>query len=109
MGHAQGPNVPHGTLSDYIWGLIWSVILTAIAFGVVMTGSFDKITTIVILLVSAVTQIFVQLFYFLHMKRTPDQSWNIITGLFTIVQVLILFVGTLWVMYHLYINMQIGY
>ena len=69
MGHAQGPNIPHGTLSDYIWGLIWSVILTAIAFGVVMTGSFDKITTIVILLVSAVTQNFCTIVLFLTYEK----------------------------------------
>ena len=109
MAHSNGPSIPHGTMSDYVWGLIWSIALTAISFSIVMTGIFDKTTTIVILLISAVVQIFAQLVFFLHMKRTPDQSWNILTGVFTVIQVLILIIGTLWVMYHLHINMQIGY
>ncbi|MGB1361165.1 MAG: cytochrome o ubiquinol oxidase subunit IV [Alphaproteobacteria bacterium] len=109
MASNHGPAVPHGTFSEYVKGLIFSIILTVISFGVVMTGTFDKATTIVILLTSAVIQLFAQIVYFLHMKRTPDQSWNIVSGFFTVIQVAILVLGTMWIMYHLHFNMQIGH
>jgi len=40
----------HGSVKEYVWGLIWSVILTAIPFGLVMSGALDSGLTLVIIL-----------------------------------------------------------
>lgn len=96
------------TLSEYVWGMIWSLILTAISFGLVMIGGLDSTTTKSLLILAAALQVFVQLVYFLHMNGSSDQYWNTVTGIYTVLQVVILLGGSLWIMYHLQANMQIG-
>ena len=96
------------TLSEYIWGMVWSLILTFISFGLVMMGDFDATITKSLLILAAAMQVFVQLVYFLHMNGRSDQLWNTVTGIFTVIQVVILLGGTIWIMYHLQANMQIG-
>lgn len=95
-------------LSEYVWGTIWSLVLTIFSFGLVMVGDFDATITKSLLILAAVVQVFVQLVYFLHMNGRSDQYWNTMSGIFTVIQVVILLGGTLWVMYHLQSNMQIG-
>ncbi len=107
--HSNQLNVPHGTFAEYMKGTVLSVIFTLISFGVVMTGSFDKSTAITILAISGFSQLWAQLVYFLHIKNTPDGTWSIATGVFTVIQVLILVLGTAWIMWHLYMNMEIGF
>ena len=105
-GHSAHAEI---TLDEYIWGMVWSLVLTAVSFGIVMGGMFDNATvTKTILIIAAVAQVFVQLVYFLHMNGKSDQHWNTVTGIFAVMQVLILLGGTLWVMFHLQSNMQIG-
>ena len=107
--HNNHLDVPHGTFSEYMIGLILSLIFTAISFGAVMSGAFDKTTTIIILSVSGISQLLAQLVYFLHIKNTPDSTWDIITGVFTVIQVLILVLGTAWIFWHLGMRMEIGF
>jgi cytochrome o ubiquinol oxidase operon protein cyoD len=55
-----------------------------------------------------VVQIVVHLVYFLHMNRASSRSWNMAALIFTVVVVAILGAGTIWVMYHLNLNMMPG-
>ena len=105
----QGPSVPHGNLPEYVKGFIYSAILTSIAFLLVIFNNFDALLIKAVLIILALFQLITQLKYFLHMKTTEDQSWNIVTGAFTVIQVLILVIGTMWIMMHLNHNMQIGF
>ena len=108
---AQGHSAhAESSLSEYVWGMIWSILLTAVSFGLVMVGGLglDNTTIKSILILAAVLQVFVQLVYFLHMNGSSDQYWNTVTGIFAVLQVVILMGGTLWVMFHLQANMQIG-
>ncbi len=107
--HTPHLDVPHGTFSEYMKGTVLSIVFTLISFGVVMTGGFDKSTAIVILAISAFSQLLAQLVYFLHIKNTPDGMWSVVTGVFTIIQVLIMVLGTAWIMWHLHMNMEIGF
>ena len=54
----------------------------------------------------AVVQIFVHLFYFLHMNASSEQRWNVMAFAFTVVIVAIVVGGTLWVMYNANMNMM---
>ncbi len=101
-------NIPHGPLSDYVIGLLISILLTGMSFAIVMIGDFDNSTGIILLSITAFMQVIAQSIYFLHMKNTPDQTWNIIAYAYTILQVLILLLGSVWIMWHLHFNMIIG-
>lgn len=99
----------HGSVKEYIVGLILSVILTIIPFGLVMSGVLSTPMTFAIILVCAIAQIFVQLIYFLHMNNSSEQIWNTTSAVFIVITVAILILGSVWIMQHLNHNMLMGH
>lgn len=99
----------HGTLRDNVVGLILSLVLTAIPFAVVMTGSLGYTITTILILLCAVGQVMVQLVFFLHMNTSSEQIWNTTSAIFVVVLVAILIVGSIWIMQHLNHNMLMGH
>jgi cytochrome o ubiquinol oxidase subunit IV len=99
--------MPHATLKGYLTGFVLSVILTAIPFWLVMAKVFpDNKTTVLIVLAFAVAQILVHMVYFLHLNTTSEGGWNMLALIFTLVLVVIALSGSLWVMYHMNVNMM---
>jgi len=97
----------HGSLKDYAIGFILSVILTAIPFWLVMTKAFDKSsTTAIVILGFAAVQVIVHMIYFLHMNGKAEGGWSLLATLFTLVLLVIVLAGSIWVMYHMNINMM---
>lgn len=96
----------HGTFKSYVTGFILSVVLTVIPFGLVMNQAMTGEVLIAVIWGLAIIQIFVQLVYFLHMNRKSDGGWNMVAFLFTLVIILILVIGSLWIMYHLNHNVM---
>ena len=105
--HAHGGD--HGTLKSYVIGFVLAVVLTAIPFWLVMGKVFDKssVTGIVLLALAAV-QVVVHMVYFLHMNTKSEGGWNMLALVFTVMLVVIMLSGSLWVMYHLNHNMMPG-
>ena len=56
----------------------------------------------------AAVQIVVHMIYFLHMNSKSEGGWTILALIFTIMVVVIMLAGSLWVMYHLNHNMMPG-
>ncbi|MOA17465.1 Cytochrome bo(3) ubiquinol oxidase subunit 4 [compost metagenome] len=54
----------------------------------------------------AIVQILVHVYFFLHLNSKIEAGWTLISTIFTVVFVLIGLAGTLWVMYHMNINMM---
>ncbi len=106
--HGPGGSA-HGSLSEYMVGLSLSIILTAIPFAIVMSGSLNETTSIVLILLCAVGQVMVQLVFFLHMNTSSEQMWNSVSAVFVILLVMILIVGSVWIMQHLNHNMLMGH
>ncbi|MBZ9813464.1 cytochrome o ubiquinol oxidase subunit IV [Mesorhizobium sp. CA7] len=99
----------HGSLRGYLIGFVLSVILTAIPFWMVMTGAMDnKQAAAVIIMAFAVVQIVVHMVFFLHMNPASEGGWSMLALIFTVVLVVIVLSGSLWVMYHLNANMMPG-
>ncbi len=111
-GGEHGPHVghdeaAHGSLRDYVVGFVLSVILTAIPFWLVMGGVIaDSGVTALVILGLAAVQIVVQMVYFLHMNARSEGGWNLLALIFTLVLVVIVLAGSLWVMHHLNVNMM---
>ena len=102
-GDTQG----HGSFKGYMTGFILSVILTAVPFWLVMGHVFASPgwTAATILFLAAV-QIFVHMVYFLHMNTRSEGGWSMMALVFTLVMVIITLAGSIWVMYHLNLNMM---
>jgi cytochrome o ubiquinol oxidase operon protein cyoD len=105
-GEHHGIEIPHASLRDYAIGFILSVVLTAVPFALVMTGALPKSVTAVAILLLAVAQIIVHMVYFLHMSPKAEGGWSMVSMIFTIIVVVIMLAGSLWVMSHLHDNMM---
>ena len=97
---------PHGTLGSYSFGFILSVVLTAASFSAVMIpGVVPHDLMVPVLIVLAVVQMFVHVYFFLHLSAAPDQRWNVNAFAFAVMTVIILVIGSLWIMSNVNYNM----
>ncbi|MBP6901553.1 MAG: cytochrome o ubiquinol oxidase subunit IV [Burkholderiaceae bacterium] len=97
----------HASYRGYLIGFVLSVALTAIPFWLVMAKVLPTpgLTALVILGFAAV-QVVVHMVYFLHMNAKVEQGWSLLSLVFTIVLVVIMLAGSIWVMHHLNTNMM---
>ncbi|CAN5132024.1 cytochrome o ubiquinol oxidase subunit IV [soil metagenome] len=111
-GHGHEPDhdldheEAHGSLKGYWIGFALSVVLTAIPFWLVMTRPLTTQATALIIMAFAAAQMIVHMIFFLHMNRRAEGGWSIMALLFTVVIVAIALAGSLWVMYHMNVNMM---
>ena len=97
----------HGSFKSYMTGFVLSVILTAIPFAVVMGGGFEsRLLTAAVVVGLAVVQILVHMVCFLHMNTRSDEGWTMMALIFTVVILVIVLAGSLWVMFHMNTNMM---
>ena len=99
----------HGSVREYVLGLILSIVLTAVPFGLVMSGAVGETLATAVILICAVAQVLVQLVFFLHMNGSSEQLWNTTSAVFVVILVAILIVGSIWIMQHLNHNMLMGH
>ncbi|HEX2812338.1 MAG TPA: cytochrome o ubiquinol oxidase subunit IV [Sphingopyxis sp.] len=108
--HAEGGpheiEMPHASMRDYLIGFILSVILTAIPFWLVMERPLSDGATAAVIMAFAAVQIVVHMVFFLHMSPKAEGGWSITSLTFTIIIVVIMLAGSLWVMHHLNTNMM---
>jgi cytochrome o ubiquinol oxidase operon protein cyoD len=104
LDHADHGN--HGSLRDYVIGFALSVALTAVPFWLVMARPLSDAATAAIILGFAAVQIVVHMVYFLHMNGKAEGGWTMTALIFTVIIVVIMLSGSLWVMYHLNHNMM---
>ena len=105
--HAHDDGAAHGTLRSYATGFVLSVILTAIPFYLVMSGVIpDKFVTALVVMAFAFVQIIVHMIYFLHLSPRAEGGWQLMALIFTLIVLVIALSGSLWVMYHLDLNMM---
>ncbi len=106
-------------LATYLKGFTFALILTLLAFGLVIVGAgvpFGPITLVLPLrpygeitlgemprglmmsgiFFLAILQILIHLRYFLHLGFGPSQRWNVLALLFTALIMIIMAGGTLW-------------
>jgi len=91
----------HGSYGGYIVGFILAVLLTAGAFIAAKSGIGNAAgagTAIAIIAVLAVVQIAVHVVFFLHLGRGSNRMWNTLAFAYTVLGVVVLVFGTLWVM-----------
>ena len=92
----------HITVGGYVTGFALSVILTAIPFWLVMGKVLESSTvTTFIILGLAMVQIWVHMVFFLHMTSKAEGGWTWMSLIFTLVLLVIVLSGSLWIMYHL--------
>ncbi|PID65754.1 MAG: cytochrome o ubiquinol oxidase subunit IV [Gammaproteobacteria bacterium] len=99
----------HGSVKEYVTGLILSLVLTFIPFGLVLYGGMSPGAVMAIIIVCAIAQLLVQGIFFLHMNGNSSQMWNTTSAIYTIFTVLFFVIGTIWIFNHANHNMLMGH
>ena len=96
----------HGTIKSYIIGFVLSIILTLIPYYMVVNHAVSASYTYMAVLVFAILQFLVQVIFFLHISEEKGYKWNLSALIFTIIVLVILVLGSMWIMYNLDYNMM---
>lgn len=96
----------------YITGFILSIIITLTAYLLVMqhvTSHHLEIAhkiLISIIVITALLQLLTQSVFFLHLGQEKKPHWNLMIFIFTVLIIIIIVGGSLWIMQHLNYNMN---
>lgn len=93
-------------LATYIVGFLLSIGLTLLAYFLVTENIVTKQYVVALIFVLAVAQMFIQLIFFLHIGGGERSKWRWVTLGFGVLVVIIVGIGSLWIMDHLNYNMM---
>lgn len=99
-------NITRGNITSYIVGFFLSVVFTIIPFFIVFEHMLVGWALVITLIVFAILQLFTQLIFFLHIGNESKPRFNLWTLAFAGLIVLIVVVGSLWIMDNLDYNMS---
>jgi cytochrome o ubiquinol oxidase operon protein cyoD len=103
------PGSPHNNIMSevtaYVIGLALALILTGVSFWVASTSVLWGPGVAVGLVVLAIAQMGVHLVFFLHITSGPDNTNNVLALAFGVLIVLLVMIGTMWIMAHQAANM----
>jgi cytochrome o ubiquinol oxidase operon protein cyoD len=101
----RGEAREHGTMTSYVIGFLLSLVFTAIPYYMVVHHTVSGTVLLGTILGFAFLQMAVQIFFFLHLGRGPKPLYNV--GFFagTFGAILVVVVGSVFIMSHLHHNM----
>jgi cytochrome o ubiquinol oxidase operon protein cyoD len=106
------PGLPHSNILNetlaYVIGLALALILTGVSFWVASTSVLWGPGVAVGLVVLAIAQMGIHLVFFLHITSGPDNTNNVLALAFGVLIVLLVMIGTIWIMAHMNANMMPG-
>lgn len=96
----------HRATTSYIIGYTLSLVCTIIPYYLVVNKTIPSNTLLAAILGFAATQMFIQIFFFLHLGRGPKPFYNLVFFCTTIGVIIIAVGGSLFIMNNLYHNMS---
>ena len=97
---------PTESAGSYLIGLGFAALLTIVSFFIARTTLVWTPSLPVALIVLAIAQMGVHLVFFLKITTGPDNVNNVMALAFGVLIVLLLLIGSLWIMAHLNHNMM---
>lgn len=89
----------------YVIGFFAALALTGAAFLLAAGETADSGKIAFIIMILAAVQAMVQLYYFLHLGDETGPRWKTFSFLFSLLIMVIIVVGSLWIMFNLNYNM----
>jgi cytochrome o ubiquinol oxidase operon protein cyoD len=87
-----------GSLRAYVIGFILSIILTIIPLFLVLNHMMSKTPLMVSILVAAILQFAIQLFFFMHFREGDKPRYNAMALILGLVFAVTLVFGSIWIM-----------
>lgn len=110
MGHSATPpdyGMGKKKFSVYLYGTIACLLLTIVPFYLVMHNVLERGAAILALFALATMQFIVQVVCFLRMNtKTPQSMTNTLSFIFTLLMLVVLVGGSLWIMWTLNYRMM---
>ncbi len=91
----------NGSITSYVTGFIFSLILTLSAYLLVVKQALIYWVLIFVIIGLGLIQMVIQLLFFLHLGSEFKPRWNLLSFLFMTIVVILLVGGSLWIMYSL--------
>jgi cytochrome o ubiquinol oxidase operon protein cyoD len=105
-------NSPSRHIISYSIGFLSSIILTVIAYAVVVHDVFTEFWSpamiAIILAVLASLQLVIQLLFFLHLGDEEKPRWKLLSFIFAFIILGIVVFGSLWIMFDLNARMMMS-
>ena len=95
-------------LWQYVAGFGTALALTAIAFWLTSSHALTGGALVASLMGLASMQLIVQLVCFLHIAQEDRPRWNLTALIFTAIMLLVVVIGSLWIMNNLNYNMMMS-
>ena len=103
--HGNCTGFDSGSLGTYLTGLLLAAGISVLAFWLVLHHEIDgPRTAMIVLTVLAVMRLVVHVTCFLRVNSRTEEGWSVLALMFTAVVVVVVMIGSLWVMYHLNSN-----
>lgn len=94
-----------GTVKSYLLGFILSILLTLAAYLIVANHLLAGGVLVLTIISLAIIQLWVQLILFLHLGQESGPRWKLAAWLSTVSIILIVVIGSLWIMNNLSYHM----
>lgn len=89
-----------------ITGYVLALSLTLTAYFVVVNHWYSDFWAMVVIFALAITQLVVQLVFFLHFGKESRPRWNLTAFWFMLIFLIIIVAGSIWIMNSLNYNMM---
>jgi cytochrome o ubiquinol oxidase operon protein cyoD len=99
-------DAPSGSMLSYTVGFLFALLLTGASFLVSQSQVLWEPGVPVGLAVLAIAQMGVHLVFFFHLSSGPDNTNNVLALAFGVLIVALVVSGSLWIMWHLNMNMM---
>ncbi|RBP87640.1 cytochrome bo3 quinol oxidase subunit 4 [Rhodobacter sp. 140A] len=97
----------HGSMGTLMTGFALAALLTIVPFALVMGEvQISRIAMIGLIMGLAAVQILVHLVFFLHVNRSAEGGWTLAASIFSVIILVIVLAGSLWVMHNMNENMM---
>ncbi|HEY2811686.1 MAG TPA: cytochrome C oxidase subunit IV family protein [Rhabdochlamydiaceae bacterium] len=99
------------TVTSRIIGLVGSLLLTLAAFFIILHPELFHLKmgmAVIAIFILALLQFLVQSIFFLNLWNEKGPRWNLLVFVSTVSIIIIIIVGTLWIMHHLDCHMMCG-
>lgn len=98
MQHDTPHNQAHGSVKSYVVGFLLSIVLTIIPIVLVVNHTLSGKPLIFVIVLLAVLQFLIQLFFFMHVREGDKPRYNVMALILGAVIVFTIVAGSMWIM-----------
>lgn len=96
--NANKHGASHESSKTYIIGYVLSLVLTVVAFVLALNTGMSHVPLFIALLVLATLQIFVQLFFFMHVTESDGPSYHVMALVLGAFFTITIVAASIWIM-----------